>query len=112
MRRHLLVRIMNVVERRHLSVSIMNVVEMHDDYFVRKRNAAGMFHLSCLKKVAAVFKMIAYGVKVAAMNDYVRVGERTALKCLRSFAIVEVFKPEYLILPNKHDTTKLQAIGE
>jgi hypothetical protein len=92
----------------------MNTVEKHDDYFIQKRNATGTLGLSCLQKVAAAFKMIAYGVAADATNDYVRVGESTALKCLRHFAIavVEVFGPEYLRLPNEHDTTKLLAIGE
>jgi hypothetical protein len=39
--------------------------------------------------------MIAYGVAADATDDYVRVGESTALKCLRHFAVagVEVFGP-------------------
>jgi hypothetical protein len=42
------------------------------------------------------------------------VGESTALKCLRHFAVavVEVFAAKYLRLPNKHDTAKLLAVGE
>jgi hypothetical protein len=55
--------------------------------------------------------MIAYGITVDAMNYYVRVGESTALECLRRFDIVviEVFGPEY---SNKHDIARLLAIGE
>jgi hypothetical protein len=100
--------------RRHLFVRIMNVVEEHDDYFVQKRNAASTLGLSCLQKVAAVFKMIAYGVPADATDDYMRVGESTALQCLRIFvvAVVEVFGPRYLRLPNEQDTAKLLAIGE
>jgi hypothetical protein len=47
--------------------------------------------------VAAAFKMIAYEVATDVTDDdYVRVGESTALKCLRHFAVavVEVFGPE------------------
>jgi hypothetical protein len=65
--------------------------------------------------VAAAFKMIAYEVATDVTDDdYVRVGESTALKCLRHFAVavVEVFGPEYLRLPNEYDTTKLLAVGE
>jgi hypothetical protein len=100
--------------RRHLFVRIMNAVEEHDDYFVQKRNAASTLGLSCLHKVAAVFKMIAYGVPADATDDYVHVGESTALQCLRKFvvAVVEVFGPKYLRLPNEQDTAKLLAIGE
>jgi hypothetical protein len=57
-----------------------------------------MLGLSCLQKVMAAFRMIAYGVPTDATDDYVRVGESTALECLRRFAIaiVELFGPEYL----------------
>ena len=100
--------------RRHVFMRIMNAVEEHDDYFVQKRNATGTLGLSCLQKVAAAFKMIAYGVAADATNDYIRIGESTALQCLRRFskAVVEVFGPEYLRLPNEEDTTRLLAIGE
>jgi hypothetical protein len=37
--------------RRHLFVRIMNIVEEHDDYFVQKRNVTGTLRLSCLQKV-------------------------------------------------------------
>jgi hypothetical protein len=44
--------------------------------------------------VAKVFKMIAYGVAADATDDYVCVGESTALKYLRHFiVVVEVFGP-------------------
>jgi hypothetical protein len=92
----------------------MNAVEEHDNYFIQKKNAVDTLGLSCLQREVAAFKMIAYGVAADATDDYVHVGESTALKYLRSFTIVvvEVFGPEYLRLPNEHDTTKLLAVGE
>ena len=95
-------------------VRIMNAVEEHDDYFVQKRNAASTLGLSCLQKVVAAFRMIAYGIAADATDDYVRIGESTALESLRRFvvAVVQVFGPEYMRLPNEQDTTRLLAIGE
>jgi hypothetical protein len=83
----------------------MNAVEEHDDYFVQKRNAAGTLGLSCLQKVTAAFKMLAYGVPANAS---------TALQCLRRFVVVvvEVFDSEYLRLPNEQDTVRLLAVSE
>jgi hypothetical protein len=100
--------------RWHLFVRIIKIVEEHDDYFVQKRNAVSTLGLSCLQKVAATFKMIAYRVVADATDNYMCVGESTALKYLRHFVVVvvEVFGPEYLRLPNEHDTTKLLAVGE
>jgi hypothetical protein len=47
--------------------------------------------------------MIAYRVLADVMDNYVRVGESIALKCLRKFVVtvVEVFGFEYLRLPNE-----------
>jgi hypothetical protein len=42
------------------------------------------------------------------------VGESTALKCLRRFIVsmVDVFRPQYMRLPNEQNTTKLLVVGE
>ena len=57
---------------------------------------------------------VAYGVAADAMDDYIRIGESTALESLRKFVtvVVQVFGPKYLRLPNEHDTARLLAIGE
>ena len=95
-------------------VRIMNAAEKHDNYFVQKRNAAGTLGLSCLQKVVAAFRMLAYGVAADATDDYVRIGESTALESLRRFvrAVVEIFGDEYMRMPNEKDTARLLAIGE
>ena len=99
--------------RRHVFLLIMKAVEEHDDYFVQKRNAAGVLGLSCLQKVVAAFRMLAYGVPANALDEYIRIGESTALEALRKFvvAVVEVFGPEYMRRPNAQDTARLLAIG-
>jgi hypothetical protein len=58
--------------------------------------------------------MIVYGIPADATDEYVRVGESTGLQCLRKFivAVVEVFGPEYLRLPNEQDIAKLLAVIE
>ena len=90
--------------RRPVFLLIMKAVEEHDDYFVQKRNAAGVLGLSCLQKVVAAFRMLAYGVSANALDEYIRIGESTALEALRKFviAVVEVFGPEYMRRPNAH----------
>ena len=58
--------------------------------------------------------MLTYGVVADATDDYVRIGESTAIESLRRFvsAVVEVFGDEYLRSPNEDDTARLLAIGE
>jgi len=92
----------------------MNVVEAHDDYFVRKRNAANTLGLSCFQKVTATFRMITYGVPADATDEYVRIGESTVLESLRRFvaAVVDIFEDEYLRYPNESDTACLLLMGE
>ena len=99
--------------RRPVFLLIMKAVEEHDDYFVQKRNVAGVLVLSCLHKVVAAFRMLAYGVPADALDEYIRIGESTAPEALRNYvvAVVEVFGPEYLRMPNEQDTTILLAIG-
>jgi hypothetical protein len=57
--------------------------------------------------------MLAYGVPADALDEYIRIGESTALETLRKFvvSIVEVFGPEYMRLLNEQDTARLLAIG-
>lgn len=99
--------------RIHVFLRIMKAVEEHDDYFKQKRNAAGVLGLSCLQKVVAAFRMLAYGVPADALDEYIRIGESTTLEALRKFvaAVVEVFGPEYMRKPNEQDTARLLTIG-
>ena len=99
--------------KRHVFMRIMNAVEEYDEYFVQKRNAAGTLGLSCSQKVVVTFRLLAYGVAADALDEYICIGESTALEALRKFnvAVVEIFGQEYMRLPNEEDTARLLAIG-
>ena len=99
---------------KKLFLRIMNEVEAHDDYFVQKRNAAHILGLSCFQKVTAAMRMLTYGLPTDAIDEYIRIGESTALESLRKFvaAVVDIFEDEYLRYPNEKDTTRLLALGE
>ena len=99
---------------RELFLRIMNAVEAHDEYFVQKRNAANVLGLTCFQKVTAAMRMLTYGVPADVTDEYVRIGESTALESLRRFvaAVVEIFGDEYLRYPNEADTARLLALGE
>ncbi|XP_020271677.1 uncharacterized protein LOC109846848 [Asparagus officinalis] len=97
---------------RPLFFRILSVVETHDSYFVQKRDAAEKIGLSSLQKVTAAMRMLAYGVSADSVDDYVRIGESTAIESLDRFtkAIVAIFGDEYLRSPTDEDTSRLLAI--
>ncbi|KAF8406364.1 hypothetical protein HHK36_008451 [Tetracentron sinense] len=102
-------------ERDHVvAVPFKSAVEAHDPYFVLKRDVAGHLGLSSCQKVTVAIRMLAYGVAVDVVDNYVRIGKSTSIKSLRRFvrAVVEVFGEEYLRLPNNNDISRLLAQGE
>jgi hypothetical protein len=93
---------------------IAAAVRWHDPYFVQKRNAAGELGFSSLQKITAAFRHLAYAVPADYVDEYVWIGESTAIESLRRFvrSICEVFGKEYLRAPNEDDTTRLLYIAE
>ncbi|XP_061998919.1 uncharacterized protein LOC133716216 [Rosa rugosa] len=83
--------------KQALFLRIHDAVIAHDNYFVQRRNAAGRLGLSSLQKVTAAFRMLAYGVTADYVDEYVQIGESTAIESLKRFvvAVVEVFGDEY-----------------
>ncbi|XP_024177898.1 uncharacterized protein LOC112183795 [Rosa chinensis] len=100
--------------RRHVFLRIQNAVLLCDPYFLQKRNAAGAIGLSSYQKITAALRMLAYGVPADYVDEYVRIGESTALKSLKRFvnAVVVMFGDEYLRPPNSNDIARLLSIGE
>ena len=70
--------------------------------------------MSSLQKVTAVFRQLAYGVPTDYIDEYVEIGESTAIESLKKFikVVVEVFGDEYLRAPNIGDLRRLLAISE
>ena len=92
---------------------IQHVMETYDPYFVQRRDACGALGLSSLQKISAAFRMLAYGVPADSVDEYVRIGESTAIESLKKFvkAIIAVFGDEYLRSPNSSDIARLQKIN-
>lgn len=100
--------------RRSLFLRIQAAIESHDPYFVQKCNAAGVPGLSSFQKITAALRMIAYGVPADSIDDYIRIGESTAIESLRKFVISinQIFGEQYLRSPNKNDIKRLTEIAE
>uniref|UniRef100_A0A2N9HUA6 DDE Tnp4 domain-containing protein n=1 Tax=Fagus sylvatica TaxID=28930 RepID=A0A2N9HUA6_FAGSY len=99
---------------RPLFFRLQSALEAHDQYFIQKRNAAGTLGLSSLQKMTAALRILAYGVAADSTDEYVRIGESTAIESLRRFvkAVVNIFSEEYLRSPNSNDIARLLAVNE
>ena len=71
--------------KRSFFLCIQSKVEAHDSYFVLKINSANKLGLSSLQKITVAPRMLAYGVLGDLMDEYVQIGETTALESLKNF---------------------------
>ncbi|XP_004296239.1 PREDICTED: uncharacterized protein LOC101310791 [Fragaria vesca subsp. vesca] len=99
---------------RALFIRIVDGVTDYDSYFVQKRDGASRLGLSSLQKCTTTMRMLAYGVGADAVDDYIRIGESTAIEALRRFvqAVIDVFGAQYLRRPTAEDICRLLSIGE
>ena len=62
------------------------------------KDALGKLGLSSIQKATAAIRQLAYGCAADQVDEYVRIGESTAMECLKRFckAVVEIYKEEHL----------------
>ncbi|XP_028078895.1 uncharacterized protein LOC114280716 [Camellia sinensis] len=100
--------------RRPLCLLILNAIQAHNSYFVQKQDAAHVVGLSSLQKMTSAMRILSYGVAADVVDDYIRIGESTAIQNLQQFcnSVIEIFGPEYLRSPTPIDIARLLAIGK
>ena len=91
--------------RKDLFWQIHDVVCAFDSYFVQKPDGAGILGLSSIQKITAALRMLSLGISADALDEYVRIGESTAMKSLKRFccAIRAMFEQEYVRQPTEKD---------
>ncbi|CAM8919454.1 unnamed protein product [Rhodiola kirilowii] len=99
---------------RHVFLRIVEALSNFDPYFRQRVDACGEKGLSSLQKCTAAIRILAYGVSADAVDDYVRIGETTAIECVKKFAsdVIMIFESEYLRKPNSDDIQRLLQMGE
>ncbi|XP_033134269.1 putative nuclease HARBI1 [Brassica rapa] len=109
----------NIFRRRFrmnktLFLRIVHRLEQEVDYFKPSEDATGRSSLTALQKCTAAIRQLAYGGGADTVDEYVRLGETTARKCLHHFtnAIIHLFGDEYLRSPTPEDLQRLLYIGE
>jgi hypothetical protein len=83
---------------KHVFLRIVEALGQHDEYFQLRIDATGRSGLSPLQKCTAVIRMLAYGTSADSVDDYLRIGETTTLKCVDKFTrgVINLFGPQYL----------------
>ncbi|XP_020258227.1 uncharacterized protein LOC109834602 [Asparagus officinalis] len=100
--------------KRPLFLRIVDSISNYDDYFTQRRNNAGKLGLTPIQKCTAAICMLAYGVAADACDEYVKIGESTAIECTRKFCegVIALFQDEYLRRPNVEDLQRLLQVGQ
>ena len=109
----------NIFRRRFrmnksLFLGIVHRLSQEFEYFQPREDAAGRSSLSPLQKCTAAIRQLAYGGGADTVDEYVRLGETTARKCLHHFTagIIHLFGDQYLRRPTPEDLQRLLYIGE
>ncbi|XP_024013385.1 uncharacterized protein LOC112087748 [Eutrema salsugineum] len=99
---------------RPLFMRIVSRLSEEVPFFQQRRDAIGRVSLSAIQKCNAAIRMMAYGSAADAVDEYLRLGESTALSCLKHFteAIISLFGDEYLRRPTAADLQQLLDVGE
>ncbi|XP_062118544.1 uncharacterized protein LOC133832184 [Humulus lupulus] len=71
--------------RRHVFLRIVQALENRSEYFHMRFDAIGRRGISPLQKCTAAMRMLAYGAPADYVDEYVRIGETTAIECLFNF---------------------------
>ncbi|XP_010456622.1 PREDICTED: uncharacterized protein LOC104738085 [Camelina sativa] len=97
-----------------LFIRIVTTIENGVPYLRQRRDATGRLGLSALQKCTSAIRMMAYGCSTDAMDEYLRLAETTAHKCLLHFVegVINLFDDEYLRRPTAEDLQRLLNIGE
>ncbi|XP_057755371.1 uncharacterized protein LOC130974513 [Arachis stenosperma] len=100
--------------RRHVFLRIVDALSNVYPYFQQKVDATERRGLSSLQKCTTAIRMLAYGVGVDAVDDYVHIGESTTIECLEKFieCVISVFEDEYLRKPKPNDVQRLLQMAD
>ena len=90
---------------RPLFLRIVNGAEQYDPYFIQRIDAIGVLGLSSFQKITAAYKILVYGTPTDSVDEYIRIGESTAIESLRRFVkvVIAMFGDHYLRSPNNID---------
>ncbi|XP_026396675.1 uncharacterized protein LOC113291345 [Papaver somniferum] len=97
-----------------LFIRILHDITNYDKYFTQRYDAVKREGLSPLQKMIAAVRMLAYGLLADILDEYIQIGESTAVECLKRFcdAIIGIYEKEYLRKPNENDIARFLKEAE
>lgn len=100
--------------RRELFLRILKDVEAYDAYFVRRKDCIGCLGCSSTQKMTVAIRILAYGFSADHCDEYLKIGESTAIESLKRLydAVIVLYEGQYLRSPNEHDIARLLHEGE
>ncbi|KAM0011048.1 putative harbinger transposase-derived protein [Helianthus debilis subsp. tardiflorus] len=99
---------------RQLFLRIAGDMAHSDPFFTLRNDARGQRGFSILQKCTSAIRQLAYGYAPDALDEYIRMSERTARRCLYKFCqwVVKLYSKRYLRKPNANDVQKLYQAHE
>lgn len=100
--------------QRSLFLRISEDLENNGKYFQQRADATGLMGYSSWRKCTAALRQLAYGVSSDILEESIRIGASTSLKCVKQFCeeIVELYEEEYLRTPTEEDLRRILSINE
>jgi hypothetical protein len=100
--------------RRPLFERIVNTLGEWSLFFTLRFDAANRPGLSPHQKCTAAIRQLANGSPAEQLDEYIKIGESTAVECLKLFVegVITVFGAEYLRRPTIQDVERLMEIDE
>ncbi|KAJ0485260.1 putative harbinger transposase-derived protein [Helianthus annuus] len=99
---------------RRLFLRIAGDMAQSNPFFTLRNDARGQRGFSNLQKCTSAIRQLAYGYAPDALDEYIRMSERTAHRCLYKFCqwVVKLYSKRYLRKPNANDVQKLYQAHE
>ncbi|XP_057440104.1 protein ALP1-like [Lotus japonicus] len=100
--------------QKHVFLRIVADLSSSDSYFTQRVDAAKKEGISPLAKCTTAMRMLAYGVAADAVDEYIKIGETTALECVRRFCkgIIRLYEQEYMRAPTQEDLQRILQVSE
>ncbi|XP_024630899.1 uncharacterized protein [Medicago truncatula] len=100
--------------QKHVFLRIVGELSISDNYFTQRVDAANKEGISPLAKCTTSMRMLAYGVAADAVDEYIKIGGTTTLKCLRRFCkgIIRLYEQVYLRAPTQDDLQRILHVSE